>query len=50
MYFTPHIILSIFIVAQGIVFDRNGLFIAMFGDFMNAITYIVLPRNWRILG
>ena len=50
MYFTPDIILSSFIVAQGIVFDRNVLFIAMFRDFMNAIAYIVLPRNWQILG
>ena len=50
MYLTPDIILSFFIVAQGIVLDRNMLFIAMFGDFMNAIAHIVLPKNWQILG
>ena len=26
---------------KGICFDRNVLFIAMFGDFMNKIAYIV---------
>ena len=40
MTFTPYIILSFFIVAQGIVFDRNVLFIAMFGD-------ITFPTAWR---
>ena len=35
MYFIPDIIFFIFIVVQDICFDRNVLFIAMFGDFMN---------------
>ena len=35
MYFIPDIILSLFIVVQGICFDWNVLFIAMFGDFVN---------------
>ena len=31
MYFSPDIILSFFIVAKGIVSDRNVLFIAIWG-------------------
>ena len=50
MYFSPDIILSFFIVAKGIVSDRNVLFMAILGDFTNAVEYIVLPRNWLILG
>ena len=44
MYFTPDIILSFFIVVQGVYFDRNVLFIAMFWDFMTKIAYIVLKE------
>ena len=42
MEFTPDIILSLFIVVQGICFDRHVLFIAMFWDFINKMAYIVL--------
>ena len=44
MYFTTDIILSFFIVVHAICFDRNVLFIAMFGDFMNKIAYILLQE------
>ena len=44
MYFTPDIILSFFIVVQGMCFYRNVLFIAIFGDFMYKIAYIVLQE------
>ena len=44
IYFTPDIILSFFIVVQGICFIRNVLFIAMFWDFMNKTVYIALQE------
>ena len=50
MYFTPDIILAFFIVAQGICFERNVLFMAVFGAFINKIAYIVLQEIDKLWG
>ena len=40
--FATDIDFPFFIMIQGICFDRNVLFVVMFGDFMDKITCIVL--------